>query len=80
MKEQIKTPGKEPSDKKIENLSDAQFKTLIIRMFTEIVEYGHKMKEEIKAIQKESKEKYTGKQQRKEETGTQISDLNKRKK
>ena len=49
-------------------------------MFTEIVEYGHKMKEEIKAIQKESKEKYTGKQQRKEETGTQISDLNKRKK
>ena len=43
MKEQIKTPEKELSDKEIANLSDAQFKTLVIRLFTEIIQYGHKI-------------------------------------
>ena len=43
MKEQIKTPEKiQLSDKQIANLSDAQFKTLVIRMFTETIEYGCK--------------------------------------
>ena len=42
MKEQIKAPEKiQLSDEEIANLSDAQFKTLVIRMFTEIAEYGH---------------------------------------
>ena len=40
MKEQIKTPEKELSNEKIANLSDAEFKTLVIRMLTELVEYG----------------------------------------
>ena len=44
MKEQIKTPEKELNDKEIANLSDAEFKTLIIRMLTEMMEYGHKRK------------------------------------
>ena len=35
MKKQIKIPEKELSDKEIANLSDAQFKTLVIRMLTE---------------------------------------------
>ena len=36
MKEQIKAPEKiQLSDKKIANLSDAEFKTLVFRMFTE---------------------------------------------
>ena len=48
MKEQIKTPEKELSDKEIANLSDAQFKTLVIRMLTEMVEYRHKIEEELK--------------------------------
>ena len=44
MKEQIKTPEKiQLSNKEIDNLSDALFKTLVIRMFTEMVEYGHKI-------------------------------------
>ena len=47
MKEQIKTPEKELSDKEIANLSDAQFKTLVIRLFTEIIEYGHKIEGEV---------------------------------
>ena len=37
-KEQIKTPEKELSDEQLANLSDAQFKTLVIRMLTELVE------------------------------------------
>ena len=46
MKEQIKAPEKiQLSDKDIANLSDAQFKTLVIRMLTEMVEYGHKIEE-----------------------------------
>ena len=42
MKEQIKAPKIELSDEEIANLSDAQFKTLVIRMLTEMVEYGRK--------------------------------------
>ena len=42
MKEQIKTPEKQLSNKEIANLSDAAFKTLVIRMLTEMVEYGIK--------------------------------------
>ena len=44
MKEQIKAPGKiQLSDKEIANLSDAQFKILVIRKLTELVEFGHKI-------------------------------------
>ena len=51
MKEQIKAPEKiQLSDEEIANLSDTQFKTLVIRMLTELVEYGHKIEEEVKAI------------------------------
>ena len=56
MKEQIKAPEKELSDKDIANLSDAEFKTLVTRMFTEMVEFGCKMKEKMKTIQSEIKE------------------------
>ena len=38
MEEQIKVPKTELSNKEIANLSDAQFKTLVIRMLREIVE------------------------------------------
>ena len=49
MKEQIRTPEKELSNEEVDNLSDAEFKTQVIRMFTELTELGCKMKEEIKA-------------------------------
>ena len=45
MKEQIKAPKVELSDEESANLSDAQFKTLVIRMLTELVEFGHKLDE-----------------------------------
>ena len=52
MKEQIKTPEKELSNKEIDNLSDATFKTLVIRMLTENIEHGRKIEEEVKAMQR----------------------------
>ena len=75
MKEQIKTPGKELSDKEIANLSDAEFKTLVIRMLTELTELGHKMKEEMKAAQCEIKENIQGTKSEGKETITQTKDL-----
>ena len=47
----------------IANLSDAEFKTLVIRMLTEMVEYGHKIEEEVKAMQSGMKKIYTGNQE-----------------
>ena len=38
MKEQIKTSGKEPYEMEINNLPDAEFKTLVIRMLKELSE------------------------------------------
>ena len=38
MKEQSKTPGKELNKRDVSNLSDAEFKTLVIRMFKELSE------------------------------------------
>ena len=41
MKEQIKAPEKiQLSDEEIATLSDAEFKTLVIRMLTEMAECG----------------------------------------
>ena len=46
MKEQIKAPEtKQLSNEEIANLSETQFKTLVIRMLTELVEFGHKLDE-----------------------------------
>ena len=53
MKEQIKTPEKELSNKEIANLSNAEFKTLVIS--TKMTEYGCKIEEEVKAMQSEIK-------------------------
>ena len=55
MKEQVKSPEKELSDEEIANLSDEAFKTLVVRMHTELIDLGCKMKEEIKATQSEIK-------------------------
>ena len=56
MKEQISTPEKELSNGEIDNLSNAEFKTLVIRVLTELTELSHKMKEEMKATQSEIKQ------------------------
>ena len=57
MKEQIKAPEKtQLSNEEIANLSHAQFKTLVIRKLTELVEFGHKLGENMKAMLSEIKE------------------------
>ena len=38
MKEQVKTPEKELNEMEINNLSDAEFKSLVIRMLKELSE------------------------------------------
>ena len=78
MKEQIKTPEKELSDKEIDNPSDPEFKTLVIRMLTEFTELSCKVKEEMMAIQREIKENVQGTNSEGKETGTQINDLEQR--
>ena len=76
IKEQIKAPEKiQLSNEEVDSLSDAQFKTLIIRMLTEMVEYGCKLSEEIKAMLSEIKEKVQEANSDGKETGTQINDL-----
>ena len=76
LKEQIKVPEKiQPTDKEIANLSDAEFKTLVIRMLTEMVEYGHKMEEKLKALQSKVKRNVQGTNNEGKETGTQINNL-----
>ena len=73
MKEQIKAPEKiQLSDEEIANLSDAQFKTLVIRMLTEMAEYGRKIEEEVKAMKNEIMENVQGTNSEGKETGTQI--------
>ena len=76
MKEQIKAPEKlQLNDEEIANLSNAQFKTLVIRILTELVEYGHKIEVEVKAMQNEIKENVQGTNSEGKETGTQINGL-----
>ena len=74
MKEQIKAPEKvQLSDQEIANLSDAQFKTLVIRKLTELVEFGCKFDEKMKAMLIETKENVQGTNSDGKETGTQIN-------
>ena len=55
MKEQIKAPEKiQLSNEELANLSDAQFRTLVIRKLTELVEFGHKLDEKMKAMLRET--------------------------
>ena len=81
IKEQVKAPEKiQLSNEQIANLSDAQFKTLVIRMFTEMVEYGHKTEEKVKAMQSEIRENIQGTNSEEKETRTQMDGLEQKEK
>ena len=74
MTEHFKAPVKiQLSKEEIANLSDAQFKTLVIRKLTELVEFGHKLDEKMKAMLREPKENVQGTNSDAKETGTQIN-------
>ena len=76
MKEQVKAPEKtQLNDEEIATLSDAQFKTLVIRTLTEMFEYGCKIQEKVKAMKSEIKENVQGTNREGKETRTQINSL-----
>ena len=65
--------GRGRGNKQIASLSDAQFKTLVIRKLTELVEFGHKLDEKMKAMLRKTKENVQGTNSDGKETGTQIN-------
>ena len=79
MKEQSKTPERELSDEEIANLSDGEFKALVLKMFTELIELGCKMKEQMKDTPSEIKQNIQGTISDRKETRTQSNNLDKRK-
>ena len=70
MKEQIKAPKIELSNEEIANLSDVEFKTRVITVLTEMVEYGCKIEEKVKPMRSEIKESIQGTNSEGKETRT----------
>ena len=60
MKGQNKIPEKELNEAAIANVSNADFKTLVIRMLKELIEYGNNIKEEMKVTLSEIKKNPQG--------------------
>ena len=80
MKEQIKAPQKiQLCNEDITNQSDAQFKTLVIRMLTDKIEYDFKIEEKVMAMLSEIKENVQGTNSEGKETGTQSTVWSRRK-
>ena len=71
MKEQSKASKKELSNEEIANLSDGEFKALVIKMLTELIELARKMKD----TQDEIQQNIQGTNSEGKETETQINDL-----
>ena len=78
MKEQIKTPEKELNEMEISDLSDAKFKTLVVRMFKELSEDLSSIQyiqSEMKDSLIEIKDNLQGNNSRVDEAENQINDL-----
>ena len=75
IKEWNRTPEKELSYVEIANLSDAEFRTLVVRMLKDLIEYGKSIREEMKALLREIKKNPQETNSERKETGIQISDL-----
>ena len=70
-----KTTQKQTKQWKIVNLSDAEFKTLVITILTEMAEHVSKIEEEVKAMKSEIKKSIQGANSDGKETRTQFNDL-----
>ena len=78
IKEQNNTPEKELNKMEISNLSDAEFKTLVIRMLRELSEYFNSIKKsqaEMKVTLSEIKKNLQGTNSGGDEAENQINDL-----
>ena len=83
MKGQNKTPEKELNEMEISNLSDAEFKTLVIKMFKELSEDLNSIKKiqsEMKDMLIEVKNRLQGNNSRVHEAKSQTNDMEQRKK
>ena len=78
MKERSKTS--ELSDEELANLSDGEFKALVIKMLTELIELDWKMKKQMKDTQNEIKQNIQGTNSDRKETRTQSNDLEQKEK
>ena len=68
------------SSEQIANLSDAQFKTLVIRTLTELVAFGRKPDEKMKPMLRETKENVQGTNRDGKELGLKSTVWTRRKK
>ena len=78
MKEQIKTPEKELKKMEIGNLSDREFKTLVLRMFkelSEVLKSIKKIQSEVNDTLTEIKNNLLGNNSTVNEAENQINDL-----
>ena len=75
MKEQSKTSEIELSYEEKANLSDGEFRCLVIKMLTELIELDWKMKEQMKDNQNEIKKNVQGTNSDRKETRTQSNNL-----
>ena len=75
MKEHSKTSGRELSTEEIANRADGEFKTLVIKMPTDLIELGQKMKKQMKDTHNEIKQNIQGTNSDRKETRTHINDL-----
>ena len=75
MKERSKASERELSEEEITNLSDGEFKALVIKMLTDLIELGWKVKEQMKDTQDEIKQNIQGTNSDRKETRTQSNDL-----
>ena len=75
MKEQNRTPEKKINKMEIANLSDAEFKALVVRMLRELTEYDNNIKEEMKVIPYKIKKNLQGTIQGGEEAWIQTNNL-----
>ena len=79
MKVQSKISERELSDEEIANISDGEFKALVIKMLTELIELGQKMKEQMKDTQNKIKQNIQWTNSDRKETKTQSNNLEQKK-
>ena len=75
MKEQSKTSERELSKEEITNPSDGEFKAMVIKMLTDLIEFVRKMKKQMKDTQNEIKQNIQRTNSDRKETSTQSNDL-----
>ena len=76
MTEHFKAPEKiQLSKEEVANLSDAHFKTLVIKTLKELVEFIRKLDETMKAMPRETKENVQETNSDAKETGIQINSV-----